>query len=171
MIAGFLGHLALVIKYGNLFGLEIGILFITWIGFWLNSLLTFGHEAAHYNMASDKNRNDILSDWTIWLFFPQSTKAYRRSHWQHHLHLGAHEDTEISYHNCLSPLFLAKALTGIYLVSLVVRYFFRQRSTTSSAGRQQMDFLPILRAGAMHAVLVGTGLAFHCFSTALVWLS
>jgi len=174
MIAGFLGHLALVIIYGNLFGLEIGILFITWIGFWLNSVLTFGHEAAHYNMASDKNRNDALSDWTIWLFFPQSTKSYRRSHWQHHLHLGDHEDTEISYHNCLSPWFLAKAVTGVYLVSIVVRYFFRRRphaqSQPAQAGAQSAGLVPILRAIVTHSVFISIALSLHAHSTAIVWL-
>src|SRR5215470_554396 len=174
MIAGFAGHIALVARYGNLFGLEMGVFFTSWIGFWLNSVLTFGHEAAHYNMASDKNRNDALSDWTIWLFFPQSTKSYRRSHWQHHLHLGDQEDTEISYHNCLSPWFLAKAVTGVYLVSIFIRYFFRKRpsaqSHTAQLGAQSAGLVVILRAVVVHSAFVSVALLFHAYSTALVWL-
>ena len=173
MTAGFAGHLALVIRYGDLVGLETGVLFTTWIGFWLNSVLTFGHEAAHYNMSSDKNRNDALSDWTIWLFFPQSTKSYRRSHWQHHLHLGDHEDTEISYQNCLSPWFLAKAVSGIYLVSIIVRYFFRKRTSVQwqpAETAQSIGFVPILRAVATHSVFISIALWIHAYSTAVIWL-
>jgi fatty acid desaturase len=184
LIAGFAAHLYLTHWYGNAFGLKIGILFAFWIGFWLNSVLTFGHEAAHYNLASDKNRNDVFSDWTIWLFFPQSTKSYRRSHWQHHLHLGDHEDTEISYHNCLSPWFLARAITGAHLTTLVVRYFFRKkllRTTRSLSTATQtnsdartaapsVDAVSFLRATATHTLFVVIALAFRCYSTAIVWL-
>ena len=177
MIAGFAAHLLLVIKYGNLFGLETGVLFTTWIGFWLNSVLTFGHEAAHYNLAASKNRNDALADWTVWLFFPQSTKTYRRSHWQHHLHLGDHEDTEISYHNCLSPWFLARATTGVHLATLVGRYFFRKRqpadlqqSGAVPTSTQSTGVIPVLRAAAVHSVFVSVALLFHSYSTAIVWL-
>src|ERR1700675_1133681 len=93
MIAGgFAAHLEVTLLRGNLFGFQIGLLFALWIGFWLNALLTFGHEAAHYNLASDPKRNDLLADWTIWLFFAKTTKPYRKSHWQHHLHLGDFAD-------------------------------------------------------------------------------
>jgi fatty acid desaturase len=184
LFAGFVIHLYLAYTYGNAFGLKIGILFALWIGFWLNSVLTFGHEAAHYNLASDKNLNDLFSDWTIWLFFPQSTRSYRKSHWQHHLHLGDHEDTEISYHNCLSPLFLAKAIIALHLATLVVRYFFLKNprhapqnlvarshsEKTPPAGSQPFDVVSVLRAIAIHTLFVSTALFLHCYSTAIVWL-
>jgi len=174
MIAGYSLHLYLSYSLGDAFGFKVGIFVAIWIGFWLNAVLTFGHEAAHYNLASDKNRNDFFSDWTIWLFFPQSTKSYRRSHWQHHLHLGDHEDTEISYHNCLSPWFLAKALTGVHLATLFVRYFFRKRATSVSnnaaASGQSAGVVPLLRPIVIHSVLVGVAVVLHCYSTAAVWL-
>src|ERR1700722_1865709 len=65
MIGGFAAHVALVSMRGNVFGLEVGILFALWIGFWLNAILTFGHEAAHYNLSSNRVQNDALADWTI----------------------------------------------------------------------------------------------------------
>jgi len=74
MVLGFAAHLFVTHRFGILPGFESGILFSLWIGFWLQSLLTFGHQAAHYNLAEDRSRNDILSDWTVWLFFPQSTR-------------------------------------------------------------------------------------------------
>jgi fatty acid desaturase len=174
LVAGFVGHLYLTHSYGNAFGFKIGIVFALWYGFWLNAILLFGHEAAHYNMVSGRELNDIFSDWTIWLFFPQSTKSYRRSHWQHHLHLGDHEDTEISYHNCLSPWFLAKTLTGLYLVQLIARYFFRKRLEVSAKTQvpttSGLDIVSMLRTTVTHAIFIGTALAFHCYSSAVVWL-
>lgn len=178
MIGGFAAHVALVCAKGNVFGLEVGILFVLWIGFWLNAILTFGHEAAHYNLSPSRARNDILADWTIWLFFPETTKNYRRSHWQHHLHLGDLQDTEISYHNCLSPWFLARALTGIYLLELMSRYIFRPRPAASvrrapssaPSGSAADRFTPVLRTAAVHSIFLGIAIfLFHAYASALVW--
>jgi fatty acid desaturase len=178
MTGGFAAHIVITSIRGNIFGLEVGAFFALWIGFWLNAILTFGHEAAHYNLAPSRARNDILADWTIWLFFPESTKNYRRSHWQHHLHLGDPQDTEISYHNCLSPWFLARALTGIYLLELVSRYIFR-RGTHSSLQRAPRStprgstanrVAPALRTMAVHSIFIGVAVAFHAYASALVWM-
>lgn len=177
MIGGFAAHIAVVSVWGNVFGLELGILFALWIGFWLNAVLTFGHEAAHYNLSPSRARNDALADWTIWLFFPETTKNYRRSHWQHHLHLGDLRDTEISYHNCLSPWFLARALTGIYLLELMSRYIFRPRSIASvrrapssaPSGSAANRITPVLRTGAVHSIFLGVAILFHAYASALVW--
>jgi fatty acid desaturase len=179
MIGGFIAHLLLTARFGNALGMEIGIVFAIWIGFWLNALLTFGHEAAHYNLSPSRTRNDLLADWTIWLFFPQTTKAYRKSHWQHHLHLGDPEDTEISYHNCLSPWFLTKALTGIYLISLVIRYVFGQKGKTATYPDAPPNPRPALKAAALvapvraltiHGIFVSAALYLHCYASAITWL-
>jgi fatty acid desaturase len=179
MVGGYVAHLLLTLRFGNAIGLKIGAAFAAWIGFWLNALLTFGHEAAHYNLSPSHERNDLLADWTIWLFFPQTTKTYRKSHWQHHLHLGDLEDTEISYHNCLSPWFLTKALTSIYLIILIIRYVFSQNGKSAPsplAPRNPHASLRVavlvapLRALTTHAVLIGGALYFHCYATAMTWL-
>lgn len=177
MIGGFVAHLFLTARLGNVVGLEIGVVFAVWIGFWLNALLTFGHEAAHYNLSPSRARNDVLADWTIWLFFPQTTKVYRKSRWQHHLHLGDPGDTEISYHNCLSPWFLTKALTGIYLISLVIRYVFGQKGKPAASPaahpRPALKLAALvapLRAFNTHAIFVAAALYLHCYATAITWL-
>jgi fatty acid desaturase len=186
VIAGFTAHMILTSRFGNLFGLKIGIPFAIWIGFWFNAILTFGHEAAHYNLSSSHALNDTLADWSIWLFFPQSTRQYRKSHWQHHLHLGDSQDTEVSYHNCLSPWFLAQAITGIYLVTLVFRYVVRSRAhapiqqksnspspdgdSDERRNSQHADFAPVLRAAATHALFIGFALILHLYASALTWL-
>lgn len=176
---GYAAHFFLTYALGNLAGALAAPVAALWIGFWLNALLTFGHEAAHYNLSSSRARNDLFADWSIWLFFPQSTRSYRKSHWQHHLHLGDPQDTEISYHNCMSPWFLAKAISGIYLVELAARYALGKGIKAKShdaAGNarpaaRRGTLLAVARAAATHATLVGVPLCFRCYATAVAWLA
>jgi fatty acid desaturase len=178
LLGGYTAHFVLTRHFGNLAGLAAAPLFGPWLGFWLNAILTFGHEAAHYNLSASKSSNDFLADWSIWLFFPQSSKSYRKSHWQHHLHLGDPQDTEISYHNCMSPWFLAKAITGIYLLELMARYVFgagakpRSQAAPSKPGRAARlgQILAVTRAGATHSLFIGVPMYFHCYSTSVTWL-
>jgi fatty acid desaturase len=178
LVAGYAAHLALTMRFGNVTGAVAMPVFALWQGFWLNALLTFGHEAAHYNLSPSKIQNDLLADMSIWLFFPQSTKSYRKSHWQHHLHLGDPEDTEISYHNCMSPWFLAKAVSGIYLLELLTRYAFEKRTPESREKGTRVAppvpfgvLLALVRAGTTHAVFVSISLYFRCYATALTWIA
>lgn len=177
-LGGFAGHVVLTAHFGNAFGFAVGLPFAIWIGFWLNSILTFGHEAAHYNLAHGHRSNDLLADWTIWLFFPQTTRGYRKSHWQHHLHLGDPQDTEISYHNCFSPWFLIKTLTGIHLGTLLLRYALghdrprltAQISGAESPGLQKVRMGPLLRSLAVHLIIIGSAIVRHAYASAVVWL-
>jgi fatty acid desaturase len=178
LLGGYAAHFGLASHLGNLAGIIAAPFFAVWLGFWLNAILTFGHEAAHYNLSANKSRNDSLADWSIWLFFPQSSKSYRKSHWQHHLHLGDPEDTEISYHNCMSPWFLARAITGIYLLELMARYALgrgvktkiQQAPSKPNDAARIGQFLTLARAATIHAVLIGVPLYFHCYSTSVTWL-
>lgn len=180
MVGSFVAHFWLTARWGNRIGFELGLAGAVWIGFWLNALLTFGHEAAHYNLSPNRKSNDLFADWSIWLFFPQTTKAYRKSHWQHHLHLGDPKDTEISYHNCLSPWFLLKTLSGIYLTTLVMRYVFRKRTsltdpsavvTNEAQPRVNTDAIVAgARAFSFHAAIIGVALYLHSYASAVTWI-
>jgi fatty acid desaturase len=179
LLGGYAAHFGLARSLGNLVGMIAAPFFAVWLGFWLNAILTFGHEAAHYNLSASKSRNDFLADWSIWLFFPQSSKSYRKSHWQHHLYLGDPQDTEISYHNCMSPWFLARAITGLYLVELMARYALgrgakpKLKASQSKPNRagQLGQILAVVRSGTTHAVLIGVPLYFHCYSTCVTWVA
>lgn len=178
ILGGYAADFLLTQRFGNLAEFLLLPLFAVWLGFWLNALLTFGHEGAHYNLSSSRFRNDLLADWSIWLFFPQSSKSYRRSHWQHHLHLGDPQDTEISYHNCMSPWFMVKALTGVYLLELLARYAMGKRTTpqirevgtSASPAARLGQMAAVARAGTTHLFLIGLPLYFHCYATAAAWL-
>src|SRR5687768_17823428 len=86
------------------------------IGYIAAYLALFIHEAGHYNLYPDKKINDRFAGLFLCLPFGLSIKAYRKIHWQHHVHLGTPEDAEVSYFNHLSRLFLAETLTGIHLL-------------------------------------------------------
>ncbi len=179
ILGGFAAHLILNLRFGNALGFETAIPFALWIGFWFHALLSYAHEAVHYNLSASRKRNDLLSDWIVLLFFPQTTREYRKNHWQHHLHLGDPLDTEVSYHNCLSMGFLFKAVTGIYMAELAAQSVpagdsraqtsrdpqtgSRPRTGTKSVG-------PILRALTAHSILVAIALSLSCYAAAIAWV-
>jgi fatty acid desaturase len=181
MLGGFALHLSLTYRWGVRFGWEAGVPFALWTGFWLVAVISFAHEAVHYNFVPGKSRNDTIADWTVGLFFPVTTKQYRSSHWQHHLHLGDLEDTEVSYHDCISPWLPAKAITGLYLVNYVCRSFARARASRLRASRDSREIQripprkegrvnPIVRVMAAHSILLGSAVILRCYSTAMAWI-
>jgi len=104
--------------------------FLWWIILPISSILTgytaaylalFIHEAGHYHINPDKKKNEILATIFLCLPFGLSLPAYRKIHWQHHLHLGTPNDTETSYFNHLTNLFLLESLTGIHLLRVMIK--------------------------------------------------
>ena len=116
LLGGYAMNIVVAIVWRVVAGLLIAPLVALWIGFWLHGLNQFAHEGAHGNLARDRKKNDLLSDWLIWPLFAQTVRSYRKSHMQHHVHLGDHLDTEINYYDCMDPWFLVKGVTGIQMV-------------------------------------------------------
>ncbi len=135
---------------------------VVWTGYWLHALFLFGHEAAHSNLAPTRRRNDRVADWSVWLLFGSTTKNYRRTHMTHHGHLGDHQDTETTYHLCMSALNLVKAATGLFVLEVLLRKArqsaeraepaerVRARSSGTAAG-----VLASVRSAALHLAVVG----------------
>lgn len=122
-----------------------------WIGFWLLALLSFGHESAHDNLASNRVWSDRLANWFVWPLYGQSAAQYRRTHWQHHLNLGNPHDTEVSYHHCLSPWFVIQTLTGLHLVAAFVRHLRNMRRTSArSTDRVESLFQVSPKSDGLH---------------------
>jgi fatty acid desaturase len=150
-----------------------------WIAFWLHALLGFGHESAHDNVAPGRKWNDRLANVFVWSFFGQSAAQYRRVHWQHHLHLGDPNDTEISYHQCLRPMFVLKLLSGWHLVVTFVRHL-RAGAVINQGGREELfvgssnrrkraERWPIVVSLFVHAALTMLPWALGFPLTALTW--
>ncbi|MFF3850863.1 fatty acid desaturase family protein [Streptomyces sp. NPDC002328] len=144
-----------------------------WIGYWMHSLFLFGHEAAHTNLASSRKLNDRLGDWCVWILYGSTTVNYRYTHMTHHAHLGDHEDTETTYHLCLSVLNMLKAVTGIHVLEVLLRkrgHSEQRKNAGRTSSRTSSGLLASLRSFAVHAAIVaGLLLAGHPLG-ALTWL-
>jgi fatty acid desaturase len=109
--------------------------FAFWVGFWLHSYCTHFHEAAHYNLHSNRLINDVISNILFTPFVGMFVKKYRVTHWIHHKELGKLADTEISYRE---PIIFKKFLLdflGIYQFKIISRYFFNFSNSDKYIGK------------------------------------
>ena len=106
------------------------------LGFAVNYLSNFFHEAAHFNIAPGKLKNDLLANMFLGILQAQHIKHYRVVHWKHHINLGTPEDTEHSYFDALSLRFFFESLTGIRAIRV---FLFRSNNTKS--GEKEDDSL------------------------------
>lgn len=136
------------------------------IGYAAAYLSLFIHEAGHFNIHPDKKMNDRLATWLLCLPFGLSVKSYRKIHWQHHVHLGTPQDTEISYFNALTPLFILETLTGIHLL----RTMLKKSSATVLNEDQLRESKRMLLAGFIfHALLLTAFILSGHWPFALAW--
>jgi fatty acid desaturase len=174
LLAGaYAAHIAVTVAWGAAAGWLLAPPVALWIGFWLHGLNQFAHEGAHGNLARDRKKNDLLTDWLLWPLFAQSVRSYRKSHMQHHVHLGDHLDTEINYHECMSPWFLLKGITGLQMVLMVVRYVLRPKNAGSgkpSADVQRDVMMALLRTALLHGAFIVIPAVLGLFPPATAWL-
>jgi fatty acid desaturase len=132
---------------------------VLWLGYWLHALFLFGHEAAHANLARPRSRNDRVGDWVVWVMFGSTTRNYRRTHMTHHGHLGDHEDTETTYHLCLSIVNMLKASTGLYVLEVLLRKARASAGRPARRGTRSSGtvagVLASLRSALLHTAVVG----------------
>ena len=167
LIIGLLVSLFLT-RHMEIFG-EIIVISATgvWCGYWLHALMLFGHEAAHDNIA--RSYNDTIANWTIWLPFGLTTARYRSTHWEHHLHLGDHEDTERSYHNCMHPWFLLQLVSGIYFMKMLVAYH-GSTAKKHALSKESGAIVALLRSLLFHLIIIGGLWFLDSVTTIIMWL-
>lgn len=129
------------------------------LGFIVNYLSNFFHEAAHYNIAPGKNKNDLLANCFLGILQAQHIRHYRLVHWQHHVHLGTPEDTEHSYFDALTFRFFIESLTGIR----AMRIFFSRSSNTSPV----LDKKEIESVKQQKLFMLFAGVLFHFIALTL----
>lgn len=105
------------------------------LGFIVNYLSNFFHEAAHYNIAPDKKMNDLLANCFLGILQAQNIQHYRLIHWQHHIHIGTPEDTERSYFDALNIRFFFESLTGIRAIRI---FLFRSGNTLAVPDKDEI---------------------------------
>ncbi len=137
------------------------------IGYCAAYIALFIHEAGHFNIHPDKKTNDRLANIFLCLPFGLSMKAYRKIHWQHHLHLGTPSDAEVSYFNALTRLFILETLTGIHLLRTVMK---KGKSTLLT--KEQLRQSRVMLAGGFlfHAIILLTAFFAGAWPFAISWL-
>lgn len=136
------------------------------VGFLIAYLQLFIHEAAHYNLAADRSRSDRLADLFIAWQVGTTIAAYRRVHFEHHRHLGHHDDGERSYVHRLTWRFLIEMVSGVH----ALRIFLARARAPASKGEAPKSLAPLVRGAAIHLGLLVAMLAFGAWPSALAWI-
>lgn len=137
------------------------------IGYTAAYIALFAHEASHYNIHPDKKKNEWLGTLFLCLPFGLSLKSYRKIHWQHHLHLGTPADTEISYFNHLSGLFILETITGVHLLRTM---FSKEKSTVLNKEQIRESRLMLMAGALLHAGLLTLAFLTGNWLPALAWI-
>ncbi len=82
------------------------------IGYTLQFLNLFFHEATHYNIVPGRRRNDAVANVLMGWLFGSSIALYRQIHWQHHRALGTTMDSENSYFDALGVALSGRGTHG-----------------------------------------------------------
>ena len=138
------------------------------LGYVAAYLALFIHEAGHFNLHPDKKKNDRLATFFLCLPFGLSIKSYRKIHWQHHLHLGTPQDTEVSYFHALTKLFIFETLTGIHLLRTML-----QKDGTSILTKEQVkqSRIMLLAGGFLHILIFAAAFITGNWAFAIAWIA
>ena len=90
------------------------------VGYIVQAIHLFIHEASHYNLSSDKKRNDLLSNIFLGLLVGLDVQFFRTNHAVHHRYVGTVRDTEKSYFDGLTWRLVLESLTGIRALKVVM---------------------------------------------------
>ena len=137
--------------------------------FWLAFIQLFVHEAAHYNIHPNKKTNDLLANVFLCVILGVNIKSYRLTHSKHHVRLGQTDDTEHSYFNRLTLLFVLKMLTGIHVLDVL-----KSRNELNNAQTKQSlsQSRKALIAGALlNFSFLLLLVIFGYYLTAILWIA
>ena len=137
------------------------------IGYIAAYLALFIHEAGHFNIHPDKKKNDKLAEFFLCLPFGLSLKAYRKIHWQHHLHLGTPQDAEVSYFHALTKLFFLETLTGIHLLRTMMR---KEANDILTKDQKKQSRIMLLAGSLFHIAILATSFLTATWIFAIAWI-
>ena len=130
-------------------------------------LALFIHEAGHYNIHPAKKTNDRLAILFLCLPFGLSLRSYRKIHWQHHVHLGTPQDTEVSYFNALTKMFLLETFTGIHLLRTIMR---KENNPVLTKEQVQESRLMLLVGSVLHIIIITAAFLTGNWPFAIAWI-
>jgi fatty acid desaturase len=136
------------------------------------------HEASHWNIALDRNTNDLLCNLLMSWIIGLEIKFYRKIHFDHHRHLGTVRDTERSYFFPLNVTFILKGITGISAAQTLLGYFKRSDASHLPAEREKKEtpapgfaFFAVLASGVVIQGSIVVGLwYFGQTAASAAWL-
>lgn len=153
---------------GLLFGLGTAAIGVVGVGFLIAYLQLFIHEAAHFNLAANRDDNDRMADWLISWQVGTSIGAYRATHFDHHRHFGVEGDTEVSYRHALSVKFMIEMLTGVH----ALRVFSNREAVSAgkTSKRSKASRLPLVRGLCIHLVIIVASFLAGWWPATLAWI-
>ncbi len=170
------GYFFLLLTAGLTIFFTYKFLWLWWIAVIVSSILIgyiaaylalFLHEAGHYNIHPNKKLNDRLATKLLCLPFGLSLRSYRKIHWQHHVHLGTPQDTEVSYFNALSKMFILETLTGIHLFRTILR---KENNPVLTREQVQHSRLMLIAGFILHAIILTVAFLTGNWPFAIAWI-
>jgi len=144
------------------------------IGYAIAYIVLFFHEAAHFNLARERDNNDLLANLSIGCFLGQNIKDYRIVHFDHHRFLGQPEDTERTYFDPLNMWFIVELLLGIKPLRTMLN---RKKVLTATNDKQQkavskLFFDRYLLSGiAFHLAILCAGFVAGSWAFICAWIA
>jgi fatty acid desaturase len=138
-------------------------------GYALAYILLFFHEAAHYNIARDRARNDRLANVFIGLLVGQSIGDYRPIHFNHHRYLGTPLDAERTYFDPLNVQFLIELLVGIRTMRVLAQRDKMARPEPSAESGSGTSRSQLVVGALLNGGVVATAIATGLWPIALAW--
>jgi fatty acid desaturase len=140
------------------------------IGYTVQFINLFFHEATHYNVVPGRRRNDFVVNALMGWMFASSVSLYRRIHFQHHRALGTTMDPENSYFDALRVSYLVEGLLGVKLLrSLRENSEADPSRDGGSPGLDRTRLLWTAIAGIVNLAIVGGMLALGSIPAAIAW--
>lgn len=136
-------------------------------GYIIAYLISFVHEAGHYNLHPDKKLNDLLASIFLCSWIGLSIKSYRKIHWQHHLFLGSTNDTETSYFHPLNKAFFWEILTGIHLFRTIIK---KEGSEILTQPQKKAAKKMLLTGFLIHSIIITATLLTGHWAFTLTWI-
>ncbi len=167
---GFAAACAIAATAGNGVGLILAPLFGLWMGFWFASIVLFMHEASHFNLHPDKKTNDLVAQWLVCILIGDEIRRYRAVHWEHHLHLGQPDDTEVSYHFAPTLRCALENLLGVHLWRVFKEHHVGRDTARSNDADLRRERLALASGVLLHAIILTATLAAGWFSAAVAWV-
>ncbi|MBS1774138.1 MAG: fatty acid desaturase [Bacteroidetes bacterium] len=157
-------------KYSTYFWFTIPVAALL-IGYIIAYIHLFIHEAAHYNIASDRKTNDKLANAFIGLIVGMDIGFYRVIHFDHHRFLGTTHDTEKTYFDGLNWRFLIESLTGIRVIKVMTNRDDKMKNNTNIDPKLLAANKKMFLGGAfLNFCIVVALFATGNWQIALVWL-